>query len=110
MPETAVKSPICDICGAEVRDESLFCYNCGGSVSKAEIKPAIVSNGEASVHSGPSAAAVERPQSRRRPVSRRGPVEIVWEPKTGVSVGFIIGSLFFVLIAIVLFISAIYLR
>ena len=110
MPETAVKTPICDICGVEVRDDSLFCHNCGGSVSKAEIKPAIISNGVESVQSGPSAAVVERPQSRRRPISRRGPVEVVWEPRTGVSVGFIIGSLFFVLIAIALFIAAIYLR
>jgi len=33
MPKTLVKKKICEGCGADVRAGSLFCYNCGGSVT-----------------------------------------------------------------------------
>lgn len=33
MAETLVETRICDACGADVRPGSMFCYNCGGSVS-----------------------------------------------------------------------------
>lgn len=33
MAKTAVKKLVCGSCGAEVREASSFCYNCGGPVS-----------------------------------------------------------------------------
>jgi hypothetical protein len=33
MAETLVETEYCDACGADVRKNSLFCYNCGGAVS-----------------------------------------------------------------------------
>ena len=33
MAETLVENKICNACGAEVRPNALFCYNCGGSVA-----------------------------------------------------------------------------
>lgn len=32
MAETIVKNQVCDACGADIRSEALFCYNCGESV------------------------------------------------------------------------------
>ena len=32
MPETVLTTEACNACGSEVRDESLFCYNCGERV------------------------------------------------------------------------------
>lgn len=110
MAETAVQTPICDICGAEVRDGSLFCYNCGGSVSASvdekASKPAATVNG---VNSGKPKAALD-PRTRKRRASNRRPVEVIWEPRTGVSTGFVIGSLTIFLIAVVLFLVANYLK
>ena len=34
MAETLVETKYCDACGADVRQDSLFCYNCGGAVSE----------------------------------------------------------------------------
>ena len=33
MVETAIENRICQTCGAEVRPNTLFCYNCGKSVA-----------------------------------------------------------------------------
>ena len=32
MPESVIEKALCDDCGADVRENSLFCYNCGSSV------------------------------------------------------------------------------
>ncbi len=37
MAETIVENQICNACGVDVREGSLFCYNCGGAVA-SEIK------------------------------------------------------------------------
>ena len=33
MAETIVENQICNACGVDVREGSLFCYNCGGAVA-----------------------------------------------------------------------------
>ncbi len=33
MAETIVENQICNACGADVRTDALFCYNCGGAVA-----------------------------------------------------------------------------
>ena len=113
MPNAAVKTPVCDICGVETREGSDFCYNCGGSLKQAAAPvpapaaPAVVAptNGSAIVDSKEQPRGALR---RKKPV--RGPVEIVWEPRSGVSIGYIIGSIILIVIAIVLFAVSIFLK
>ncbi|HXG83831.1 MAG TPA: zinc ribbon domain-containing protein [Pyrinomonadaceae bacterium] len=41
MAQTFVENKICGVCGADVRPNALFCYNCGGAITvetKAEEK------------------------------------------------------------------------
>lgn len=33
MTETSVKNPTCRHCGADVRPDTQFCYNCGGAIA-----------------------------------------------------------------------------
>ncbi len=33
MAETLVENKVCNACGADIRKDALFCYNCGGSVA-----------------------------------------------------------------------------
>lgn len=121
MREIAVKTPVCDICGVEVRAESLFCYNCGGSVSEpvsaaggleTAVEEADVSaNGKVpGTKFDPAARRAERVKQRTVRASNRQPVEIVWEPRTGVGWPFILGSTALLLIALALFFTAYYIR
>jgi len=122
MPKTAVEETVCDICGVEVRDESLFCYNCGGSVSILEsIAPdpipvpsePIVARDKKPTNGStfdPAKRLADRIESRKVRASNRQPVEVVWEPRTGFSLPFVITSLVFVLITIVVILAAFYLR
>lgn len=36
MAETLVENQVCSACGADVREGTLFCYNCGGQVASGE--------------------------------------------------------------------------
>ena len=36
MTDTAVENDLCAACGADVREEALFCYNCGGPLQAEE--------------------------------------------------------------------------
>lgn len=44
MAETLVENKICEACGADVRPGSLFCYNCGESVTGEVSLPASTNN------------------------------------------------------------------
>ncbi len=123
MPKTAVQTAVCDICGAEVRDGSLFCYNCGGSLAKTEepdpipppSEPIIaaepLSNGSVTkIEDATAKRGTERPDRRRVRASNREPAEIVWEPREGVSWTFVIVSVVFVILALAIVIAAVYVR
>ncbi len=125
MPKTiAVETAVCDICGAEVRDGSQFCYNCGGAVSNGEepeaipppVEPIVAhatdpDNGVATkVDYDPAKRRAERAERRRVRASNREPVEIVWEPREGVSWAFVAGSVIFAILALVIVIMAFYFR
>lgn len=124
MPKTALQTAVCDICAAEVRDGSVFCYNCGGSLAKTEdpepipppaepiiAVPKPVSNGRvAKVEDGPAKRRVEHSDRRRVRASNREPAEIVWEPRTGVSWVFVVTSIVFVIVALAVVIAAVYVR
>ena len=118
MPGTAVETPICDICGAEVRGGSQFCYNCGGSVGAeaplAEKAQAYPSDQNGHISESPDydrdRRRAERADRRRVRASNRKPVELEWEPRTGVSWPFVVGSIVFLLVAALLILAAFYIR
>jgi len=120
MPKTAVETAVCDICGAGVREGSVFCYNCGGSLEKSEVAepipppaepiiavPEPVTNG---VATDPAKRQVDRPERRKVRASNREPAEIVWSQREGSSWAFVIASFVFVIIALAVVIAAIYLQ
>lgn len=136
--EMVTESAICRKCGAEVREGSVFCYNCGTRMT-AEIEPGRgqVSNGlsesrpavtPAAPADGPVPAPVaDKPLSssppdkhsaalptaasvrRRRPRSPRS-VEVIWQERQGPGWGFVIGSAVLVVITIMLLLLSLYLR
>lgn len=44
MAETIVKNEVCNACGKNARPGSLFCYNCGSSISAESASPEKVEN------------------------------------------------------------------
>jgi len=120
MVETAVEIAHCKACGAEVRDESLFCYNCGASVSQVK-EPEDEKQGAPSNSAVPSDAAAERGDRRpplrsaaslrkNRRAYNRQPVKVSWEPPPGSPKAFIVTTIVFALAATVLLVLAFYLR
>ena len=122
MSETAVQSSVCEACGVDVRDESLFCYNCGERVT-AEVpleQPVPESNEPGEPVAGKNDIAVQ-PASRpplksaaslrkQRRASNRQPVEVSWEQRSGQPVTFILATIVLTLAALVLLAIALYLR
>jgi hypothetical protein len=114
MPKTAVQTPICDICGADVRAGSLFCYNCGGSLKQTAsdvvqlppVQPAV----PPSKNGVRKAAPADTREARQPRKVDRGPVEVVWEPREGLSWIYVTAGVVLLVIAIVLFVTAILLK
>ena len=93
LSESAVKTARCPKCDAEVRDGSLFCYNCGGRVDgeagseaaidsqpaanerPVEISPVVV---QPSTKPAPGLRSARDIRRRERPSDRK-PREVVWE-------------------------------
>ena len=42
MAEKVLEKPVCESCGVDVRPHSMFCYNCGGAVSKEPVEETVV--------------------------------------------------------------------
>ena len=95
MPDTIVKAD-CETCGADVRENTLYCYNCGG---KLDVAVALDANGSTTAddntkvalddladklsHGSESdvelaKAATERKKAR---VMHRKSLEYKWEPR-----------------------------
>ena len=114
MPKTAVQTPICDICGAEIREGSLFCYNCGGSLKQEVVLPP--RNAEAKA--GPPVSKNGTPRSRttniretpRRKRPDRSQAEVVWAPREGISMIYVTAGAVLLIIALTLFILAMWLK
>lgn len=112
MVETAVEIQRCGACGADVRDGSLFCYNCGASVGAPPIagaveqKPALV---DAVREPRPPLKTAASLRKHRRALNRQ-PVRVSWEPPEGPAMGFIITAIVLTLGAVLLIVLAFYLR
>ena len=112
MVETAVEIQRCGACGVDVRDGSLFCYNCGASVERppdakaVEDKPATVDGIREPRPPLKTAASLRK---HRRALNRQ-PVKVSWEPPEGPALGFIITAIVLTLGAALLIVLAFYLR
>jgi hypothetical protein len=114
MPGTTVTEVQCDLCGAEIREGSQFCYNCGHAVpaaasQEAEVPPPVVAEPPVRNNTRPPLRSAASLRKQRRAYNRQ-PVEVTWEPKTGTPVGFVVASLVLVFGALVLLLIALYLR
>lgn len=119
MPKSAVEIQVCDICGAEVREGSQFCYNCGGSLGRpsAATENIVPSGGSpesgaaaSPKNGGPAKNGTGRHKAGRKRAANRGPVEVVWEPRKGISTGYIAAAVIMLLFASVLLVAAFWLR
>jgi hypothetical protein len=140
MPITATDNVVCISCGADVRSESLFCYNCGGSVAKGPVssegkgdesdpgRSADASGARAneSANKPPSpalrpSAGPESPSKvggkpltaamlRRKRAYNRQAVEVVWEEPEGRPTVFAIASAILTIIAALILAAALYLK
>ena len=112
MSETAVETAVCGACGADVRDESVFCYNCG---ERVVTEPATADSApkEPEIFRAPGSKPPLRTAAslrKERRASNRQPVEISWEQRTGSPISFVITTIVLVIGALVLLGLALYLR
>jgi uncharacterized Zn finger protein (UPF0148 family) len=124
-----VETAVCDACGVGVRDESLYCYNCGERVAaksgdaehppvaESSTRPVAVAIAETA--DSANAVTASKPKAplrsaaslrKHRRASNRQPVEIRWERPTGLGIGFIITSVVLAAGALALILIALYLR
>lgn len=79
MTEAVLEKETCDGCGVDVREDTLFCYNCGARV--ADDQPDTTNNGHSPDGSDKlAAAATERKRAR---VAHRKTAEYIWERTNG---------------------------
>jgi hypothetical protein len=86
-PDTVVKTLQCPKCGADVRPDTQFCYNCGGSI-EAEETPTNNGSGtsarqpvlENTLTKPAPGLRSAREIRRKENVSDRKPKRVVWEP------------------------------
>ena len=126
MAETTVEKATCENCGADVREGTSFCYNCGTPV--AEIETAETSaNGTAPEVSTEAQAALDdladrlkvpevtdedklaqAAAERRRARVRARRNEVVWEPAEGSGTLFVAVTLFISVATLVVVLLAVY--
>jgi hypothetical protein len=85
LSETVVEKTECPKCGADVRPESQFCYNCGGRI-EAELGAETSNNGDewitdplAEKRPAPGLKTAREIKRRERVFQRRAK-EVAWEP------------------------------
>ncbi len=114
IPKPEALDRKCDICGAEIRLGSEFCYNCGSKIREAEAKD------DASEPSGDvdptvkqdessDTPEVEKPAQKTARVRRHRPVKFKettyrWEEPEGIGIGSI--AITAIIVALVIFLIA----
>lgn len=112
MSETIVQTSVCKACGVDVRDESLFCYNCGKPVrEEAPTSEQVARKNEVAVQprSRPPLRSAASLRKQRRAFNRQ-PLEVSWEQRTDSPLAFILTTIILTVGALVLLIIALYLR
>jgi hypothetical protein len=129
MSETALEHVVCEHCGADVREGTSFCYNCGKAVApEMPPPPAPAANGSVKTASDETKAAMDdlterlktsevtdqnklakaaRERKHARVRARRN--EVVWEAsETGVNRIFIVLTLAIALLTLLVVLLAVY--
>ena len=116
LSETAVEKTECPKCGADIRPDTQFCYNCGGSVAKEivnEISPtngAAISKTDDEKRPAPGLRSAREIKRRERVFERRTK-EVVWEPVlTTPNTQLIVVAVIIILFTVAVIILAFYLR
>ncbi len=109
MAETAVEKGVCSTCGADIRDESQFCYNCGSSIVNEQTAIAEVEHEAIPAETRPPLKSAASLRKHRRAFNRQ-PVEVRWEPRDGPRPAFVVATLILTVGALVLLLLALYLR
>ncbi|MGQ0542971.1 MAG: hypothetical protein ACT4O9_14135 [Blastocatellia bacterium] len=130
MAEVVLEKKLCDGCRADVRDGSVFCYNCGTSLS-AEKKvfydgsPKAIeesANEESAVVPENSNGIANQPANRKKEVrpavirrqrvktDRPKPVEYTWTPPESAGWGFVAATIVFTGLTLLFLALALYLR
>lgn len=129
---TKVGNEVCNTCGADVRPQALFCYNCGGAVGEktSEAKPLKKINDEKTPQSENKKIGeivdqpipkpeIQKPKKlksaadlrRRTKIFQQNKVEIVWEEhENAPNIWFIVVSGFLIFLAAVILFLAMYLK
>lgn len=122
IPKPEALDRKCDICGAEIRLGSEFCYNCGSEIREAEAKDdASEPSGDGDPTEKHAASLntpeVERPTKKnaRSSVRRHRPVKFKettyrWEEPEGIGIGSIAITAFIVALVIFLIAAGFYFR
>jgi hypothetical protein len=116
---------VCEGCGADVRDGSLFCYACGERIAAKADEPEATPEPRG-VAEPPAKEAITPPSPplpetkpklrsaaslrRQRRAFNRQPLEIRWERPAGLGIGFVLTTIILATGALVLILIALYLR
>jgi predicted amidophosphoribosyltransferase len=117
MTETAVQTPRCEGCNADVRSESLFCYNCGAAVKTQpdpiEVRTAVLPEPEPEKAKAPDTRPPLRSAAslrKHRRAANREPLQITWERPDDSSTAFVVTTIVLVVGGLILLTLAFYLR
>lgn len=115
MAETAVQNETtCRKCGADIRPDSLFCYNCGSDLATPKSNGAEPTNHNDGIKrpgSEPLELRTAASIKRARPDRSHRQFEIVWEEADGgPSLLFVVATAAIVLFAAVMVFIAIYMK
>jgi uncharacterized OB-fold protein len=115
LSETVLEGTECAKCGADVRPDTQFCYNCGGPVQEN------VTDGDASTNGAVTETVDEkipapglrsaREIKRRERVFERRTKEVIWEPVlTTPNTQLIVVAAIVILFTVAMIVLAFYLR
>ena len=112
MAETVLEKEVCEKCGVDVRENTLFCYNCGGKVS-TQSKDDLSSNGDkpaatakAEIKASDDKKLSRAAEARRKArVSQRKSNDYVWEPGGDFRVTFLAAVLITIVAVAVVFLT-----
>jgi hypothetical protein len=137
MAGIIAEKTVCEGCGVDVREGSIFCYSCGEAISGVEPQDTAVlptrplsGNGQApktSIDSRIPDEAVEEfqpipmpsevpesarslPGKRRTRAYNRRPNEVVWVEREGLPKAYFIVSILFIGFVVILILLALYIR
>ncbi|MBK9216222.1 MAG: hypothetical protein IPM59_11610 [Chloracidobacterium sp.] len=87
MTEAVLEKEKCDGCGVDVREGTLFCYNCGARVAgqepEAALEDAITAANNGHLPGDTDKLATAANERKRARVAHRKMAEYFWVPTTG---------------------------